>query len=111
MTSESFAADMGNMIGDGSDLAPLMGTFSFSGRDPNAIDDQRDEESEEEEIKQDQRESLSTIQEDSSSRKTEVIRASDGPASVQLQSDLIEAHLDAEEAKLAVPNKPVTSID
>ena len=35
MTTESFAADLGNMIGDGADLAPLMGTFSFSGRDPN----------------------------------------------------------------------------
>lgn len=35
MTSESFAADLGNMIGDASDLAPLMGSFSFSGRDPN----------------------------------------------------------------------------
>ena len=40
MTSESFAADLGNMIGDGSDLAPLMGTFSFSGRDPNQFDDE-----------------------------------------------------------------------
>lgn len=39
MTSESFAADMGNMIGDGADLAPLMGTFSFTGRDPNRDDD------------------------------------------------------------------------
>ena len=31
MTSESFAADLGSMIGDGADLAPLMGTYSFSG--------------------------------------------------------------------------------
>ena len=40
MTSESFAADMGSLIGDASDLAPLMGTYSFSGRDPNRDDDQ-----------------------------------------------------------------------
>ena len=33
------AADLGSMIGDGADLAPLMGTFSFSGRDPNQEDD------------------------------------------------------------------------
>ena len=39
MTMESFA-DMGNMLGDGADLAPLMGTFSFSGRDPNQEDDE-----------------------------------------------------------------------
>ena len=45
MTSESFAADMGNMIGDGADLAPLMGTFSFTGRDPNRDDDDGFEES------------------------------------------------------------------
>ena len=38
MTSESFAADMGSLIGDASDLAPLMGTYSFSGRDPNRDD-------------------------------------------------------------------------
>lgn len=42
MTSESFAADMGSLIGDASDLAPLMGTYSFSGRDPNR-DDVNDE--------------------------------------------------------------------
>ena len=42
MTSESFAADMGTLIGDASDLAPLMGTYSFSGRDPNR-DDVNDE--------------------------------------------------------------------
>ena len=40
MTTESFAADLGNMIGDGADLAPLMGTFSFSGRDPNREQDE-----------------------------------------------------------------------
>ena len=40
MTSESVAADMGSLIGDASDLAPLMGTYSFSGRDPNRDDDQ-----------------------------------------------------------------------
>ena len=39
MTDATFAADMGNMIGDGADLAPLMGTFSFSGRDPNRDDE------------------------------------------------------------------------
>ena len=39
MTSETFASDFGlGMGGDGSDLAPLMGTFSFSGRDPNQDD-------------------------------------------------------------------------
>ena len=38
MTSESFAAHMGNLIGDGADLAPLMGTYSFTGRDPNQDD-------------------------------------------------------------------------
>ena len=43
MTSESFAADMGTLIGDASDLAPLMGTYSFSGRDPNR-DDENDNE-------------------------------------------------------------------
>ena len=53
MANIDLDASYSYMIGDGSDLAPLMGTFSFSGRDPNAIDDQRDEESEEEEIKQD----------------------------------------------------------
>ena len=42
MTSESFAADMGTLIGDASDLAPLMGTYSFSGRDPNRDDDNYD---------------------------------------------------------------------
>ena len=47
MTSESFAADMGNMIGDGADLAPLMGTFSFTGRDPNRDDNDGFEESKE----------------------------------------------------------------
>ena len=35
MTAEGFAADLGSMLGDGADLAPLMGTFSFSGRDLN----------------------------------------------------------------------------
>ena len=39
MTSEGFAADLGTMIGDAADLAPLMGTLSFSGRDPNKHDD------------------------------------------------------------------------
>jgi len=43
MTSESFAADMGNMLGDGADLAPLMGTFSFSGRDPNLYEPREEE--------------------------------------------------------------------
>ncbi len=44
MTSESFAADMGNLIGDGADLAPLMGAFSFTGRDPNQDDQGAEEE-------------------------------------------------------------------
>ncbi len=44
MTSESFAADMGNLIGDGADLAPLMGAFSFTGRDPNQDDNGAEEE-------------------------------------------------------------------
>ena len=35
MTAEGFAADLGSMLGDGADLAPLMGTFSFSGRNLN----------------------------------------------------------------------------
>ena len=47
MTAEGFAADLGSMLGDGADLAPLMGTFSFSGRDlnrQNSSDDENDNE-------------------------------------------------------------------
>ena len=40
MTDNFFRADLGLMAGDGADLAPLMGTFSFTGRDPNREDEQ-----------------------------------------------------------------------
>ena len=38
------AADLGSMIENGADLAPLMGTFSFSGRDPNLEESDEEEE-------------------------------------------------------------------
>ena len=62
MTSESFAADLGSMLGDGADLAPLMGTFSFSGRDPNKDSD--DSEEEKYKVRQTTRETVSNFSHD-----------------------------------------------